>query len=432
VPTKTTDLQKKIAQKEAEFLRARIRQKEADRITGEMGATGVFINKAGESFGNAALKATEPFRDFAGAISVMQRASPSLLPFGETFPEALARESFAESPLTGEITVPQVGAALRSVPSLLPGGATPGDRYEEELAQFQADDAAMRDQYPIAATGGDVAGDVAAMLTMRRGAAPAIKKFENMLKTGRVFSSLPKGTRGLKGVIADVLNSKPLRSFGRGAFRVGEAGVEGAVAGWLNDTSSSESAMLAAGVQAGNSLGISIAKEVFDGVPGNNKLTQAAFAAILAGAAWKFAGEFIPGEDPSVLSSLETGFDKAAFVMTVGAMMGLTGGRLRGTQFSNRAPVLSDQLAAIPRNALQTILSDIFATPDNEREALLVKLENLSKEDLESLGPSVNNGTFITRLKEMIVRDAEVGTADREKKQENLRSFDTLDVPGLR
>lgn len=302
-------------------------------------------------------------------------------------------------------TVNDLGAAVRSIPALLPGGQSPSERFQSEKLDFEAEDARIRESRPVASTVGDVGGDIMTLLTGRLPNARNINAIESKLanKTpdlffGKVPTAPPPGAARL---LDDVINSPTMRKLARGAGRSVEAGFEALALDILNGDDPLETAAYAAGGQLAGSAALELGKGLFSGGPlkAGTKIT---IAALSAGSLIKLAQDVTPGGEDSFIGSMEAGYEKVAFAGIAGVLSTLAGsGRLRGGRRAEDLPKLTDALAAVPRGAMISLLEDYVnaSKPDQRKvDAVIQQLvedpEHFGK-DLPKLEKALNDGNFV-------------------------------------
>ncbi len=256
-----------------------------------------------------------------------------------------------------------------------------GPAFEEELARINQEEARIAEKFPFKTKAGKIGGDVLTLLTGRLPLAKGINAAETALVAKKFTNSLTKpGTRKL---VEDLLDSKAVRSLKRGAGRAVETGAEASVLSLLNDGDPLETAAYAAGGQI-------VGSGILTGIKGVGKhpILAAAFgmAALI-----QMTKETIPGGGDNFIDSLEQGFEKVWWGLTLGAVSGIAGaGRLRGGDLAKNLPKFTDALATIPRATSISLLQDYLnATPD-EQQTIDATLQQL-QQDPGFFGAEITN-----------------------------------------
>jgi hypothetical protein len=276
-------------------------------------------------------------------------------------------------------TVEGMGAGLRSLPALFPGGDSYGERFDESLAQIEAEREANAAANPISAVAGDVAGDVATIFTGRAPFARGINRAETAL-TKTPVSMLGAAGSNASFLLNRTIASAPMRTLARGAGRTVEAGFEAAVLDVLKGDDPLETAAYAAAGQAGGSLLLHTGKGLVSGGLGQIGL-KLGMAALAVGSTLQLLKSATPGGQNSVIDSVETGYGKVTWSLALGALSGMAGaGRLRGGEWAERFPIMTDALSTIPRASVISAMEDWRDAGEATRGQIEVVVNQLMKE----------------------------------------------------
>ena len=336
---------------------------------------------------------------------------PGLSPDDPTFDERFQeqREKFPASALRAfRPTIEGLTADVRSLPKLLPGGETFGESRQRLRKETAAATAQRQEQFPGATGAGEVAGDVATLLSGRLPASKAINKLEQKLfgkGPDMAFgSAVPKITNpGLKRAVKEVLTGPAAKSLARGAGRSLEIGFEAAALDLLKGDDPFETAGYAMGVQAGGSAILGLGKGAIKH-PGI-AITALSFAALL-----QVSRSLIPGGKDGFIESVETGFAKVAFGLLLGAVAGAAGtGRLRGAgRRIEDFPRFADAITAVPRGAVISMLEDFVDADPAEQQNIELVMNKLAenpaffgKDITKKLQSAMENNRFAEELREL-------------------------------
>jgi hypothetical protein len=322
--------------------------------------------------------------------------------FGERYQEKAENEGFGQHLLRSipRPTVEGISSAAKSIPSLLPGGETPGEAMERNRNEFQRDELAMRDAHPVAAKVGDVGGDVLSLFLGRRGT--GIDKLVQRVETrlaGRTGADVAKT---LADDINKTLAGPAMQKLARGGVRSLEAGVEAAALDILKDPNADpvETAALAAGGQMVGSGTLQAAKGLLSGGPTSAglKLTVAAVGAMGLIQTFKSA---VPGGRDRILESAESGFDKV--MLTLG--LGIGSAALGATRYGRGNAALSDQtravldgLSTVHRGSTLSVLSDWTEGNAEDRAAIERTLTAISN-DPNYQGKTDKERAIVSRIR---------------------------------
>ena len=296
--------------------------------------------------------------------------------------------SLINNPIPRPTTV-DLQAGAQSLPAIASGNL--GASFDENRNAVISGLLSQSSENPIAAFGGELAGDA---LTIATGRAP-------IARAGRGVPplSFPKNIDSASLRLGQkILDMKSVRSLQRGTGRAFEAGLEGAALAIMNEGDPVATAAYAAGLQAAGSATLSATKGVFRR-PGRILL-----AAIIARQVGK---SLFPGGSDFILPTIEESFDGLALAMTVGVTAGALGlGRGQNTKLAKLFPEAMDGLAAVPRGAVLSLVEELTATddggnamkvvqqmledPDFFGEAARIRLENAIENDSVSLNETIN------------------------------------------
>jgi len=256
-----------------------------------------------------------------------------------------------------------------------------GPAFDEELARINAGEAQTQQQFPKASFAGDIGGEALSILAGRLPFAKGINTAETAFVAKKFSESMTNP--GTRKIVELVLDSKAVRALKRGTGRAVETGAEASVLSLLNDADPLETAAYATGGQIAGS-------GILTGIKGVGKHPILASAFGMA-ALIQMAKETTPGGRDNFLDSLETGFEKVWWGLTLGAVSAIAGaGRLRGGALAESLPKFTDALATIPRATSISLLEDyINATPD-EQQTIDATLQQL-QQDPEFFGPEITN-----------------------------------------
>lgn len=292
-------------------------------------------------------------------------------------------EGFTRMPTASELE-----AAGRSIPALVPGGQSPGERFTQEQLGVDARIRGSRAEHPMATTFGDITGDIATLLGGRQPIARLVQRAETRAVGSRPSlyfgRATPEAARNLEFVWQRTANTPAMRKLYRGLGRSAETGFEAAVLESLKGDDPLESAAWAAGGQLGGSALLEGMKHLFTGGPVSaaGKLT---IAAATTGGLMQLLKSASPGGQDYILESLESGFDKVKWGLALGVLSGAAGaGRLRDTQWADRFPEIMDAIAATPRGFSLSILEEWRDGDDQTKARIEQRLQELSQGQVEA------------------------------------------------
>ena len=353
---------------------------------GAQSATGTFLDRAVSTFANNVLGLP---RGMGNLLAMGAAAVPSSdVPGGFRQRLEVEKNRFPASALRAipAPTVEGIGAGIRSLPALVPGGESFGQRFDESMSQITAEREASAAANPFSAVAGDVTGDVASIFAGRAPFASRINKAETAL-AGKAPSALFGASDNAKFVLDRTILSSPMRTLARGAGRSAEAGFEAAVLDVVKGDDPLETALFAAGGQAGGSLLLHAGKGLVSGGVGQAGL-KLGMAALAVGSTLQLLKSATPGGENSVIDSVETGYGKVTWTLALGALAGMAGaGRLRGGEWAERFPIMTDALATVPRASVISLMEDWRDAGEATKGQMEVVINQLMK-DPEYFGPS--------------------------------------------
>lgn len=347
-------------------------------------APGTFFNRAASQFANNVLALPQGIGTMLAAGSAgLQSISPQT-EFGDAFETEKGRFPASMFRAIPAPTVQEMGAGIRSLPALFPGGDSIGERYDESLAGINAERNLAEGANPISAFAGDVAGDVVSIVAGRTPFAGRINKAETAVAGKTPDLLFGTAARAVDSNTQFFLNrtvlSSPMRSLARGAGRTAEAGFEAAMLDVLHGDDPLETAALAAGTQAGGSLLLNFSKSMVSGGAGQAGL-KLGMAALAVGSTLQLMKSATPGGENSIIDSVQTGYSKVTWSLILGAMAGMAGaGRLRGGEWAERFPMMTDALSTVPRAAVISMMEDWRDAGDETRGQMEVVITQLTKD----------------------------------------------------
>jgi len=384
----------------------RLKQRESelafeDRLEVAEAKTGSapFLAAAGIKFADMILDPGE----LAGNALASGGALPALFPGGKTYDESFTeqQQKFPAS-LLRALPGTDFGDAssfFRSIPEgVIPGGETFSESFSGERAAFDAEQAARREQHPVATTLGEVAADVTALGLLRQPGVGTINRIETFIMSkgmnpeivfGNLANLLKARTGAAELANIKIVQSKGLRTLIRGTGRAVETGVDAAILDILNGDNPSETAGYAFGTQLGLSAGTEGLKRMLSGGPGS-VAKKLAVAAGLTGFIWQAAQQTTPGggeggrdaglDVEQLGESLKFGIDKTLLAAGIGVAAAVAGGgRLRtsssSSEFARTMPRAADFVATLPRGAMLSMIERLVDAPPDERQALLEQLQ---------------------------------------------------------
>ena len=321
-------------------------------------------------------------RTAAGTVPRAVTGQP--LEIGPRFQEAREdeRTRFPASALRGA-PIPNTFDVQAAGQALFDGGdGTLSERFARRKDELVEADLQAREQNPLAATAGGMLGDAATLLARaarsRRFAARADRAADEVAD---VATSPPRGLEAIRLTADDIVQSKLVRRLRRGGLRIGEATLEGAVIGALNDDDPLTSAAMAAGAQTAGSTLLSITDGLL--TKGGRNLVYGIAGTIAFIQLFKSA---TPGGRDRILESTESGFNKVAATLALGGLAGASGMGRVGGRLSDRLPGFADSITSLPRGSVLSLLSEIGEGDADSQlvEDVLMRLA----EDPEYFGPA--------------------------------------------
>jgi hypothetical protein len=403
---------------EERLARARGQTDLASRLEAARGsARPVTTSLGGSPFGN------EMVKGFANNALALPQATGNLLAGAATIPAAIAGKARGEpfdfanrfreqqdlqpAALLRAIPAPTVqglAAAARSIPSLLPGGETPREAYANNRATIAEEDERVRQEHPFATGAGEVAGDVATLITGRAPIASLVRRAEERLtrKGPEIFfgGTVPAIEPGIRRTIDRALKAETTRRLARGAGRSVETGLEAAILETVKGDNPDplQAAALAAGGQVAGSAFLEGGRGLLSGglLKGGGKVALAAGS--IAGM-WQLVKSATPGGRDRILESIEHGFDSVAFSVMLGAVASVAGApRYRDGKLAEELPRIVDGLASVPRGATLSLLTDFANADESEQQRFERVLNNLAR-DPDFRGRDAQERKIVARIR---------------------------------
>jgi hypothetical protein len=341
---------------------------------------------------------------FANSLLATPRAAGNLLAGAATVPSALVGKARGEpfdfgnrfreqqelqpAALLRAIPAPTVqgmAAAVRSAPSLMPGGETPQDAYARNRGAIAEEEAQRREAHPVASGAGDIAGDVATLIAGRAPFAKLVRKAEERLlpkAADMSFGSMNTIEPGIRRTIDRALKAELPRRLARGAGRSVETGLEAAILETVKGENPDplEAAAFAAGGQVTGSLFLEGGRGLLSGGPMKAGAKVALAAGSIAGM-WQLVKSAAPGGRDRILESIEHGYDSVAFSVMLGAAASVAGApRYRDTKLAEELPRIIDGLASTPRGVTLSLLTDFANADQSEQQRFENVLNNLARD----------------------------------------------------
>lgn len=293
-----------------------------------------------------------------------------------TFRERLAeeKEKFPASALRAipRPTWNDIWAGAQSIPSLMPGGETPREAFARNRDELDREEFAMREAHPTAATVGDVTGDIASLFLARRGTGidKAVRRFETRMGARESAAA----ATSLADDVGKIVKGSAFRSLARGAGRSIETGIEAAVLDIVKDPNADpvETAAIAAGAQMVGSGLIGGAQGLMSGGPTKAGLKLAVAAASTMGLL-QVLKSATPGGQDRILESIESGYDKVALALGLGAAsaaIGLTRFGRGNTALSDQTRTFLDGIGTAHRGTSLSLLTRWNDADPEERETI--------------------------------------------------------------
>lgn len=302
-------------------------------------------------------------------------------------------------------------AGDQTVAGVLAAAGTPGsgggiaDRYRAEMARGQQ----MQEDHPIASGAGEVAGDVATMITGRMPFRGAIANGEKMIAGMNTAKNL---NPGMWRLVNEAVSSAPMKSLYRGLYRGAEAGIEGMSMAVLKGGDPFATGAFAAGGQMAGSGLLTLNKSLWGGDFGGRVLKTA-----LAGmAVTKLAYEFTPlgeGNIFDVLQAADSSFNHIAHALALGVGAGLLGaGRLREARVGKDIPKLIEGVATAPRAAVMSVATDVIKSLQEGKQDAARTLSHLVNDpssfntsQLKQLSSGLEGGKFGATVDRLLKTD---------------------------
>jgi hypothetical protein len=345
----------------------------------------------------AAVKRYSPETRAFDMLRGVERQRPG---FGELFDQE--REKFPANMIRKipRLEYGDLEAGIQAIPALMPGGVSPGEAFARERAEDDAEVAAMREAHPEAASIGDIGGDVASLFLGRK--APGI---DSMIQRSETRLAGKAGVHAAKSLLDDLestIKSAPMQKLARGAGRSVEAGVEAAVLDIAKDPDADplEIAAIAAGGQMVGSGAIGAVQGITSG-----GLTQAGLKmSLLAASSFgliQVMKSAAPGGQDRILESIETGYDKVALALGLGAASAALAATRYGrgnTNLSNQTRTFLDGVATAHRGTVLHFLTQYSdGTPEEKRTMERVMMA--VARDPEYQGETASEKRFVRQLR---------------------------------
>lgn len=240
-----------------------------------------------------------------------------------------------------------------------------GEQYKQYRDNALEGYLQRREAQPIGAAGGDIAADVATVIS---GRAPAV----SALRTRRLAAPPTKPVHiepGFRRFLERKAND--VRGWARtSGVRLAETGVEGAFLAALQDEDPAAGAAFGVGMQAvGN-----ITDSVWKHFPGKTPSMKIAYGAIGTTAIIQLLKSLTPGGRDRILESEESAFNKLAGLVAIGALSHAAG-------FSRPSRMIQDDLGAIVdtwhsarRGAVMSVFSEIQNDDSGDLDLLTNKI----------------------------------------------------------
>lgn len=317
------------------------------------------------------------------------------------------------------IDLPNVNQAIagaKSIPSLMPGGESPGDAYSRNLDSLNQGQAVNELSFPVGTGAAKLAADVGTMFMTKKPFAKGIINSErSLMEAVKTLATTPGFKQGMK----ETLRSTGMKHLYRGAGRSIEAGAEATMLEIINGDNPVESAALAAGLQGGGSLLLHALTGTGSKSLGSVGLRIAA-ASVGTGSIWQLMKDVVPGGDDNLLNSMTTGYEKVMLAVVLGVASGAVGaGRLRGASegWQKNLPQTMDALNTIHRGTfLGLMLRAKDGTP--EEQALIDNTLNLMTNNPDKIPDSIR-----TQLFDSIQQGGFVQTVDALSSNEGFKKL---------
>ena len=347
------------------------------------GAGTAFQLAAGETFINNLLGLPGAVgelggRALAGTTAAIEGGS-ALLTGGDFDFANRAERQLGKFPASALASIPRpkiadIGSAVRSIPSLVPGGEAPSESFQRESDRFASEKQAREQEHPTASNLGSIGGDVMSLLTGRLPFAKSIQRGEKALEAPvkLAFGSAVNKTfePGAVRWANRVIDSPVFRKLARGTGRAAETGFEALMLDMVNGDDLLETAGVAAGGQVAGSLMLSAGHGLTSGgffkAGGKIAVTAASAAAL-----FQIFKDVTPGGEDNFISSLEAGYEKVSLAILAGVVAGLAGsGRGRSGRFAEDFPKIMDSFAVVPRGAMISMLEEWRDSPPESQQKL--------------------------------------------------------------
>lgn len=357
----------------AEFVAREIAARRVlDNLMAAPDASGELVSKALSAYGaGVETAAAAGMNNVRRLIGAAPKEGPT---FAERFERREQRPTLTQRALRNipRATLEDAAGVVEAIPALVPGGETPSEAYSRGREAFRAEEAAMRAEHPTAATVGDVGGDVLSLLIGRR--STRADKLLQRVETRLAGRSAIGAADDLASDLGRVLTGPAMQRLARGAGRSIETGVEAAALDILKDPNADpiEVAALAAGGQLVGSGALSGAKGLLSGGPTSAGL-KLSLAAIGTAGLLQVLKASTPGGRDRVLESVETGYDKVAMALALGAASAAIGATRYGrgnTALADQTRAFLDGLGTVHRGTLLSLLTEWTEGDDKQKATI--------------------------------------------------------------
>lgn len=222
-----------------------------------------------------------------------------------------------------------------------------------------------RAAHPIGAGAGDVLGDIATVVS---GRAPVVsaRRTARLTKAPVKPQKIDPGFRRWSKRKVDNIQAW-LKDSG---LKMAETGLEGATLAALQDEDPLAGAAFGAGSQAvGN-----IAQGVWDDIPGKRPTIKLAVGGIAAGALWQVWKAMTPGGRDRILESEESGYQKMAALVAVGAMTRMAGFSRPTTRQLDDLGAVVDSWHTMRRSAVMSLFSEMENDDSGDLDRVLTQM----------------------------------------------------------
>lgn len=323
------------------------------------------------------------------------------------------------SPPMSMLPMPSGREVLAGAQSVLPGGSF-------EAAMKERED--LAGQHPVLSAVGELGGDVATLGAMRlpRGAQYGGMLDASIKNTLNAFSrnlTSPKDV-GVKRQVQEIIDSETFRSLAQGAGRAAETGLEGGALSILQGGDPVETAAFAAGMQGVSSGALTWAANSAE-LPGRllgqetrkmGPLSRGLIGLGVNAAIMSVAFNLI-GDNPDAAES--AAYDKAAYGLLLGAMIGIPGKRSKAEGILKNFPNLADTVLTVPRTVMVKLSQKLAEDPTAAKamEVMGQTPQVFTEEQAGDFLKWIQDGTFAEKVGELYESDT--------------KFRDTIDTPAV-